>query len=97
MDIATLASQAEWSPDSPDNLIALPADTATQQSRAPNLPVHNSNHPDYDEETLTEIFKERAIYYDRTPTPAQARAIFERVAARMKGRILAGEWMPRLR
>jgi hypothetical protein len=97
LDIATLASQAEWSPDSPDNLIALPADTATQQSRAPNLPVHNSNHPDYDEETLTEIFKERAIYYDRTPTPAQARAIFERVAARMKGRILAGEWMPRLR
>jgi hypothetical protein len=101
LPLATLASQAGWEPDSIDNLIALPANEATQAKRAARdgfiLPIHSSNHPEYDAETLTEIFKEKAIYYDRTPTPAQARAIFEKVAALMKGRIIAGKWMPKLR
>jgi hypothetical protein len=97
LPLATLASQAGWQPDSPKNLIALPADAATQAKRAANLPIHSSNHPEYDAETLTEIFKEKAIYYERTPTAAQARAILEKVAALMKDRIMDGKWMPRLR
>jgi hypothetical protein len=60
------------------------------------LPIHSSSHREYDEQTLTEIFEEKAIYYDRTPTPAQARAIFEKVAKIMKRSIVTGEWMPRL-
>jgi hypothetical protein len=32
-----------------------------------------------------------------TPTPAQARAIFEGAASEMKKIIIAGRWMPKLR
>ena len=43
------------------------------------------------------ILIERAEYGKETPTPAQARAIFEKVALEMKGQIIAGTWMPKLR
>jgi hypothetical protein len=43
------------------------------------------------------IVLERAKYGKETPTPAQARAIFEAVAIKMRGQILTGAWMPKLR
>ena len=101
MDIATLASQAGWQPDSDTNLIALPADAATQAECAVKdgfiLPIHNSSHPNYDWEVRGAILIERAEYSEETPTPAQARAIFEKAALEMKGQIIAGTWMPKLR
>jgi hypothetical protein len=51
LDIATLASQAGWQPDSDENLIALPANQATQAKLAAEgiiLPIRNSSHPEYD-------------------------------------------------
>jgi hypothetical protein len=99
--LATLASQAGWQPDSENNLIALPANEAAQAELAADgqiLPIHSSNHPKYDFEALGKLIEEEEIYYKRTPpTPVQARAIFERVAKSMEGRIRAGEWMPKLR
>jgi hypothetical protein len=98
--LATLASQAGWQPDLPSNLIELPANEAAQAElavRGKILPIHNSNHRAYDFETLGEIIKAEAAYDGRTPTPAEARLIFETAALRMRGRILAGEWMPKLR
>ena len=99
-DLAMLASQAGWQPDSEKNLIALPANEVTQAELAADgkiLPIHSSSHKAYDYETLGEIIEQTAIYNGRTLTPAEARAMFETVALRMRGRILAGEWMPKLR
>jgi hypothetical protein len=101
LSLSTLASQAGWQPDSPGNLIALPANEAAQAELAADgqiLPIHSSNHPKYDFEALGKIIEAEEIYYQPTPpTPAQARAIFEEVALSMRGRIIAGEWMPKLR
>jgi hypothetical protein len=100
LDVATLASQAGWQPDSPTNLIALPANEATQTELAADgkiLPIHSSSHSAYDLETLGEIIEQKASYDGRALTPAQARAIFEKVAKIMEGRIRAGKWMPKLR
>lgn len=97
--IAMLAKAGGWQPNSPTNLIALPADAATQMKRAPNLPIHNSNHPDYDGTAIGQIFEECERYGDTLDalTPAQARAIFEAAAAEMRHRIVAKhQWWPRL-
>ena len=81
LDLATLASQAGWQPDAIDNLIALPADAATQAQRAAKdgfiLPIHSSSHSKYDGTCWGEIVIEEEKHRG-TPTPAQARAIFEK-------------------
>jgi hypothetical protein len=59
------------------------------------LPIHNSNHPNYDRVAAGVIVMERAKYDDAL-TPAQARAIFEDAAMEMRRRILKQEWWPRL-
>lgn len=97
--IATLASQGGWNPNSATNLIALPADAATQAKLEADdmvLPIHNSSHPNYDLRAAGEIIEETTIYGTRTLNPAQALAIFERAAESMRGRILKREWWPRL-
>jgi hypothetical protein len=96
LDLATLASQAGWEPDSPGNLIALPANETTQAKLAPNLPIHNSSHPKYDAIVWGKIFIEQGNYGKGPPTAVQARAIFEKVAVQMRESIETGEWMPRL-
>jgi hypothetical protein len=96
LDVATLASQAGWQPDSDENLIALPANEATQAERAPTLPIHNSSHPKYDATVWGQIVIEKAEHGKEPLTPVQARAIFEKVAEEMKESIETGEWMPRL-
>jgi hypothetical protein len=101
LDIATLASQAGWQPDSDKNLIALPADQATQAKLVAEeglvLPIHNSSHPIYDRMARGAILVARAEYGKETPTPAQARAIFEEAAMIMRKAITDGAWMPKLR
>jgi hypothetical protein len=101
LDLATLASQAGWRPDSPDNLIALPANAATQAKLATDgkiLPIHNSSHSEYDLTVLGEIVIEEEKYHDiPTMTPTQARAILEKVAKEMERQIRTGRWMPKLR
>ena len=100
LPLATLANQAGWQPDSDTNLIALPADAATQAECAAKdgfiLPIHNSGHPDYDWEVRGVFLIEQAKYGKETATPAQARAIFEEVALEMKRLIIAGTWLPKL-
>lgn len=98
VSITPFANKAGWEPNTPTNLIALPANEATQARLTAEglaLPIHKSSHSDYDATTLGEIAIERARY-EGTPTPAQARAIFENVSAEMRKLILAGRWMPRL-
>jgi hypothetical protein len=97
VDIATLASQAGWQPDSKENLIALPANEAAQAEFAPNLPIHSSSHRDYDAIVRVEIALEREKYGNEPLTPVQARAIFEKVAGKMRTLIETGTWMPRMR
>jgi A nuclease family of the HNH/ENDO VII superfamily with conserved AHH len=97
--ITTLASQGGWQPNSPTNLIPLPADAETQaklEAEGKILPIHNSNHPNYDGVAAGQIALERAEYKNAELTPAQARAIFEGAAMEMRGRILKREWWPRL-
>ena len=101
LPLATLASHAGWLPDSPDNLIALPADAATQAKRAAKdgfiLPIHSSSHSNYDKIAHGVIVMVEAQYGDAAPTPARARAILEEAARRMTRLIKAGTWMPKLR
>jgi hypothetical protein len=100
LDIAALASQAGWQPDSKENIIPLPANEETQAKIAAKdgfiLPIHNSSHPNYDWEVRSLILAEKAKYGEETLTPAQARAVFEKVAKEMEGQIRTGRWMPRL-
>jgi hypothetical protein len=96
LNLATLAIQAGWQPDSGENLIALPADAGTQARGGFRLPIHNSSHRVYDEATRGAILIEEAKCGTATPTPAQARTIFENAAKVMEGQIRTGRWMPRL-
>ena len=61
------------------------------------LPIHNSSHPNYDMVVRGVITMEKAKYGNGTPTPVQARAIFEASAMEMEGSIMTGRWMPKLR
>lgn len=101
LDLATLASQAGWEPDSIKNLIALPANEAAQAKMAAEdgfiLPIHDSSHPTYDKIALGFVLLQKAKYGEETPTPAEARAIFEAAAMKMRGQIMTGTWMPKLR
>ena len=96
--ITMLAGQAGWLPDTPDNLIPLPANAATQAKLAAGgltLPIHSSSHPNYDLWTSGEIIMEQENY-GNTLTPIEARAIFEKVEIYMRRLIVARMWMPRL-
>ena len=98
LDLATLASEAGWRTDSPDNLIALPGDLQMQArliERGILLPVQSSSHRDYDGETQRLLSLLETIAGD-TPTPLHARAIFEAVAIANRAQILSGLWLPRL-
>jgi A nuclease family of the HNH/ENDO VII superfamily with conserved AHH len=101
LDLATLASQAGWEPDSIKTLIALPANEAAQAKMAAEdgfvLPIHDSSHPTYDKIALGFVLLQKAKYGEETPTPAEARAIFEAAAMKMRGQIMTGAWMPKLR
>jgi len=64
------------------------------------LPIHSTSHPEYDGTTAGVIAKEVAEAVSDptlTLTPAQARAVYEKAELRMRGLIIAGTWMPRLR
>lgn len=103
VDITPLAHKAGWQPNSPDNIIPLPANEATQkklQSGGLSLPIHSTNHPEYDGTTAGVIAEEVAEAVSDstlTLTPAQARAVYEKAERRMRGLIMDGTWMPRLR
>jgi hypothetical protein len=68
-----------------------------QAKFAPTLPIHSSSHRDYDAMVRVEIALEKANYGNGPLTPAQAHAIFEKVAANMRKSIETGKWMPRMR
>jgi hypothetical protein len=96
ISIAELASKDEWEPDHPSNLIALPADLDTWKSLGGALPMHNRNHPIYDDDTRREIDQERSAFPSEL-TPLQAHAILDIVAMRNRNRILAGAYNPVLK
>jgi hypothetical protein len=79
----------------------LPADAASQAKMAADdgfiLPIHDSSHPNYDVVVRGEILMKKAKYGNGTPTPVEARAIFEEVAKEMELQIRSGRWMPKLR
>jgi hypothetical protein len=95
VDIAALAQKAEWSPDAPSNLIALPSSPASQTAFAIQtgltLPIHNKNHDKYNKETINSISIGRGVF-PRNPTPLQARAILEGVALYNRIRIITGQY-----
>ncbi len=98
-DIAMLATKAGWDPDMEDNLIALPANEKKQAellAEGLRLPMHKSNHSNYDKVARGQLIIEEEKY-PGTLTPSQACAIFKDAAAEMEKRILEGEWWPRLR
>ena len=80
MELATLASQAGWSTDSPDNLIALPANSQTQAKLAAMgtiLPMQNSAHPRYDRQTQAQIDALK-LSAGSSLTPIEACAILDK-------------------
>jgi hypothetical protein len=91
-DIATLALDAEWAGDLADNLIALPADTATYAQWRGSLPMHRGPHPQYNLETAGRIAALRRVFPN--PTPLEAKAILEDVARQNRIRILRGDFNP---
>jgi hypothetical protein len=98
LPLATLASEAGWRTDSPENLITLPGDLNTQASMALEgrlLPIQNSAHPDYDRQTRLQILAE-LNKLDGTLTPLLARAILETVAIKNRAQIISAVWLPRL-
>jgi hypothetical protein len=100
LDLATLASQAGWRPDSDKNLIALPANAAAQAEMAAKeglLPIHSSSHSAYDLMARGEIIDKQAKYHEEMLTPLQARAVFEEVAKEMERQLRTGVWLPKLR
>jgi hypothetical protein len=103
LPITMLAKKAGWQQDGANNLIALPANEATQRKLAAgglNLPIHSTNHPEYDGTSTGVIAVEVAGAVSDstlTLTPAQARAVYEKAERRMRGLIMDGMWMPRLR
>jgi hypothetical protein len=97
-DLARLALEAGWSPNSLVNLIELPANLETQkklEAEGVKLPIHSSRHDDYDKIALGQIIKVEAEY-GRPLTPVMARSIFEKVSTVMRVQILDGVWMPKL-
>jgi len=99
-DIAALAQQTGWKPNSPSNLIALPSSSASQAAYAAEtgemLPVHRSNHKNYNKETDNSISIGRGLF-SPNPTPLQARAILEGVALYNRIRIVTGQYGPIMR
>lgn len=98
-DIAKLAQQAGWNQDGPENLMALPADRATQAALAAQgevLPIHNRSHPKYSE-TIRRIIQESLDNFDRSPTPAEAKKILENAAAMGLEQIIGGLYNPEVR
>jgi hypothetical protein len=98
--LATLASEAGWDIDGPENLIELPADEKTQtkyfEETGKLRPIQNSSHPVYDLQTQEQIESEQKRIGDPL-TPLAARTILERVAARNRLQIESYVWLPRLR
>ena len=97
--LATLASEAGWKTDSPQNLIGLPADVETQKEMLAldlKLPIQNSWHPNYDVQTEHRILQEIS-QSGKPSTPIAARKILDDVADWNRARILAGDWFPVLK
>jgi hypothetical protein len=94
--IADLASKDGWEPDDPSNLIALPADVPTWNLFGGTLPMHNSSHPKYDQDTRNEIVLTRSAFPPNL-TPLQAHAILDSVALENRFRILTRVYYPVLR
>ncbi|MFS2319186.1 AHH domain-containing protein, partial [Maricaulis sp. D1M11] len=94
--LAQSAYEAGWRVDSIMNLIALPANEIAQQRIGNTLPIHNTQHPDYDTQTRVQIATLRATIGGRAPTPLEARGIFETVALVNRLQIVSRIWHPRM-
>jgi hypothetical protein len=88
IDLATLARKDGWNPDNPSNLIALPADRATQLAQEDELPVHSSSHRIYSADTQAFIEDERRSL-PPNPTPMQAHGILDLTALINRGRLFS--------
>jgi hypothetical protein len=91
--IFNLAIKDGWKTDLATNLIALPADENSQLSVDEILPLHRTNHPNYNNDTLARILAERSTYPAEL-TSVDAYAIIQDVANFNRARILAGYYNP---
>jgi hypothetical protein len=94
--IFNLAIKDDWATDLATNLIALPADENSQLSASEILPLHRTNHPNYNNDTLALILSERSTY-PKELTPLQAHAIIQDVANINRAKILSGYYNPVMR
>jgi hypothetical protein len=97
VDISDLAVKDGWEVNSPSNLIALPADPASQAEYQAKfgewLPVHRGFHKSYNDETASLILAEETKF-PPNPTPLQARAIMDEVARINRIRLMSGYYGP---
>jgi hypothetical protein len=94
--IFNLAIKDGWKTNLATNLIALPADENSQLSAGEALPIHNTNHPKYNTDTLARILLERGTHPAEL-TPLDAHAILQDVANFNRARILSGDYNPVMR
>ena len=93
--LARLAQQQGWHQDGASNLIALPADAASQASVGGSLPIHNGSHPRYNAATQAQIGVYVRALGGRV-NAYQARGIMDIVAAQQRLLIQGGAWHPRV-
>jgi hypothetical protein len=93
LDIASLALKAEWNPNNPSNLIALPSNELEREKLGGLLPIHNGYHPMYNANAAALIDRIRQNFPSNL-TPLQARSILEAAALRSWLRIIKGEYNP---
>jgi hypothetical protein len=91
--LARRAQEQGWNQDSVLNLIALPADAATQRST--NLPIHNGSHPRYNAAVSAQVRRYVTALGGRY-NAYQARGILDLVAAQQRMAIVGGTWNPRV-
>ena len=91
--IFNLAIDDGWKTNLATNLIALPANPSTQLSTGEILPIHNTNHPNYNNDTLALILLERSKFPENL-TSTDAFAILQAVANINRARILDGYYNP---
>ena len=94
--IFNLAKDDGWKTDLATNLIALPKDESAQLSVGEMLPLHNTNHPNYNKDTLARIILERSKF-PADITSVHAFAILQAVANFNRARILSGYYNPVMR
>ena len=94
--IFNLAIKDGWRTNLATNLIAPPANEDTQLSAGEILPLHRTNHQNYNNDTLALILAERRLYGNDL-TSTQAYSILQNVANINRAKIISGYYNPVMR